>query len=71
VSGTSVQLRVVGKLPLRCWGLNDLESQMGGPPLEVVNLPLAVSILSVTTEHFCCLIHRAVSAQGRFLQFAA
>jgi hypothetical protein len=42
VSGTSVQLRVVGKLPLRCWGLNDLESQMGGPPLEVVNLPLAV-----------------------------
>ena len=41
VLGTSVQLRVVGKLPLRCWGLNDLESQMGGSPLEVVNLPLA------------------------------
>ena len=42
----SVQLQVLGKLHLGCWGLNDLESQMGGPPLEIVNLPLAV----------CCLV---------------
>src|SRR5215472_3450143 len=36
---------LIRNFPLSCWLLNDLKSQMGGPPLEIVNLPLAVGCL--------------------------
>jgi len=49
----------------------------GGPLLLIRDLPAYLrsrinrSIVSLTTEHFCCFIHRAVSEQGRFVQFEA